>query len=76
MSELDRRGSSRHEARSSRHKIPQWAEPQDELDDQIHEWIDAGAQAQLSEEIQPQDSVSLRGQEPAPMEQQNQGATK
>ena len=52
--ELDRREGSRHDAWGSRHEISQWIEPQDELADQIHKWLDTGAQAQLSEEIQCQ----------------------
>ena len=49
-----------------------WAEPQDELADQIYDWLE---QTRAQDEVEPQDSVSVRGQWEEPMERRNHGAT-
>ena len=48
-----------------------WAEPQDEVADQVYGWLHAGDQ----DDVDPQDSVSVRGQVDEPMERRNHGAT-
>ena len=68
MSELGRSGGSRQHA-------PLWAEPQDELEDQVFDWLQAGEQTQAQDEVEPQDSVSVRGQVDKPMDRRNHGAT-
>ena len=52
-----------------------WAEPQDELDDQVYDWLQAGEQTRVQDEVEPQDSVSVRDQLEEPMERRNHGAT-
>merc|ERR1712105_527621 len=64
MSDLGRPGGSRPRA-------PVWAEPQDELDDQIYDWMKASD----PDGVSPYDSVSVRGQVDEPMERKNHGAT-
>merc|ERR1712055_670193 len=68
MSEMGRSGGSRQYA-------PMWAEPQDELDDQVYDWLQAGEQTRVQDEVGPQDSVSVRDQLEEPMERRNHGAT-
>merc|ERR1712055_400794 len=57
---------------SSRHHAPVWAEPQDELADQVYDWLE---RTQAQDEVEPQDSVSVRGQGEEPMDRRNHGAT-
>ena len=64
MSELGR-------PEGSRPRAPVWVEPQDEVEDQVYDWLHAGDQ----DDVDPQDSVSVRGQVDEPMERQNHGAT-
>ena len=59
----------------SRQHAPLWAEPQDELADQVYDWLQAGEQTRAQDEVEPQDSVSVRGQWDEPMERRNHGDT-
>merc|ERR1712055_1063826 len=68
MSELGRSGGSRQ-------RVPLWAEPQDEVADQVYDWLQAGEQTRVQDEVEPQDSVSVRDQLEEPMERRNHGAT-
>ena len=55
----------------SRRRAPVWVEPQDEVADQVYDRLHAGDQ----DDVDPQDSVSVRGQVDEPMERRNHGAT-
>ena len=68
MSEMGRSEGSRQHA-------PLWAEPQDELADQVYDWLQAGEQTRVQDEVELQDSVSVRDQLEEPMERRNHGAT-